>query len=217
MQGGTKLNRNWIDDFVEKISKVEGRFELYTSVFLKYENQFVFGLKDSKDWLYENNKKKASLSVFGTRLEDGVDAPRSLKNHCSQELGVSIDIKDSSHTYIDYHHRLKKLPIIEPTKEEMRPHMITIMQKTRYSAAPNMLIFSYLGHTRYKPHSMQYSALLLAKEGVLVQMFKNEKTAQELRKAGAIFEERIKIPDNLYIYPTGSLNSLLRYLSYEVF
>ena len=211
------MGRTWINNFVEKISNVEGHFELYTSVFLKYENQFVFGLKDSKDWSYENGKRKASLFAFGGRLEDDIEANQFLKKHCSQELGVSIDISDSPHTYIDYHHRLKKLPIIEPAKGEVRPQMITIVQKAKHSTDPNSLIFSYLGYTNHKPNSMQHSALLLAKEQVLVQMFKNEKTAQELKKAGAIFEERIKIPDNLYLYPTGSLNSMLRFLSYEMF
>lgn len=201
---------------MEKISNIEGHFEVYTSVFLKYENQFVFGLKDSKNWLYENNKRKASLSAFGGKLEEGIETNQFLKKYCTQELGINIEIIDSPHTYIDYHNRLKKLPIIDSAKGELRPQLITIVQG-RHSTKPNTIIFSYLGHTKYKPHSIKYSALLLAREQVLVQMFKNEKTVSELKKAGAIFEERIKIPDNLYLYPTGSLNSLLRYLSYEVF
>ncbi len=210
------MDRTWINDFVEKLTNVEGQFELYASVFLKYENQFVFGLKDSKNWLYENGKRKASLSVFGGRLEDGIEPIQFLKEYSSKELGVNIDINDSPHTYIDYHHRLKKLPA-NSVKSEIRPHMITIVQKARHSSAPNTLIFSYSGHTRNKPRLMQHSALFFAREVVLVQMFKNEKTVQELKKSGAIFEERIKISDNLFLYPTGSLNSLLRYLSYEVF
>ena len=210
------MNRTWINDFVEKISKVEGNFEVYTSVFLKYENQFVFAIKDSKNWVYENNKRKASLSAFGGKLEEGTEPDQFLKKYCTQELGVNIEMIDSPHTYIDYHNRLKKLPIIDSAKGELRPQLITIVQ-ARHSTKSNTIIFSYLGHTKYKPHSIQYSALLLAKEQVLVQMFKNEKTISELKKAGATFEERIKIPDNLYLYPTGSLNSLLRFLSYEVF
>ncbi|MFW6149373.1 MAG: hypothetical protein ACOC6D_05915 [Atribacterota bacterium] len=210
------MNRTWINDFVGKISNIEGHFEVYTSVFLKYENQFVFGLKDSKNWLYENNKRKASLSAFGGKLEEGIEINQFLKKYCTQELGINIEIIDSPHTYIDYHNRLKKLPIIDSAKGELRPQLITIVHG-RHSTKPNTIIFSYLGHTKYKPHSIKYSALLLAREQVLVQMFKNEKTVSELKKLGAIFEERIKIPDNLYLYPTGSLNSLLRYLSYEVF
>ena len=210
------MNRTWINDFVEKISKVEGPFEVYTSIFLKYENQFVLAIKDSKNWIYENNKRKASLSAFGGKSEEGTEPNQFLKKYCTQELGVNIEIIDSPHTYIDYHNRLKKLPIIDSAKGELRPQLITIVQ-ARHSTKPNTIIFSYLGGTKYKPHPIQYSALLLAREQVLVQMFKNEKTISELKKAGATFEERIKIPDNLYLYPTGSLNSLLRFLSYEVF
>lgn len=210
------MSREWIDDFVEKISKIEGRFDLYTSVYLKYENQFVLGLQDSKDWVIENDKKKASLSVFGGRLEENLDATIVLQNQCSQELGVNIHLSDSPHTYIDYQHRLKRLPI-HSVQGEIRPHMITVVQKARYTASSNLLIFSYLGETRNKPYSKNLSSLLLAREKVLVQMFKAEKSVQDLRRAGAMFEERIKIPNDLYLYPTGSLNSLLRYLNYEVF
>ncbi len=210
------MSRSWINNFVEKIANVEGRFELYAAVFLKYDHQFVFALKDSKDWVFENGKRKASLSTFGGRLEEGINPTLFLKEHYSKELGVSIDIIDSPHTHIDYHHRLKKLPI-NPLKGELRPQMITIVQQARYSSAPKSIIFSYAGYSKNKPHSIKHSALFFAREVVLVQMFKNEKTVSELKKAGAIFEERIKIPDNLSLYPTGSLNSLLRYLSYEVF
>ena len=210
------MSRSWIDDFVEKLSNVEGRFELYASVFLKYDHQFVFGLKDSRDWFFEHGKRKATLSTFGGRLEDGVNPTLFLKDYYSKELGVSIDIKDSPHTYIDYHHRLKKLPS-NSLKGEIRPQMITIVQQARHSSVPNIVIFSYSGNSKNKPQSIQHSALFFGREVVLVQMFKNEKTVGELKKAGAVFEERIKIPDNLYLYPTGSLNSLLRYLSYEVF
>lgn len=215
-RGFYTVDRIWIIDFAEKLSKVEGRFELNASIFLKYENQFVLGLRDSKDWLYENGKRRASLATFNGKLEEAVDAPVFLKNHCFQELGVSVQIEDSPHTYMDYHHRLKRLPA-HTVKGEIRPHMISIIQKPRYSASPNTLIFSYLGNTKNKPHAIKYSSLIFIKERILVQMFKKEKTVQELKEAGAIFEERIKIPDHLYLYPTGSLNSLLRFLSYEVF
>jgi len=215
-EGGICMSREWIDDFVEKISKIEGHFDLYCSAFLKYENQFIFGLQDSKDWFIDNDRKKASLSVFGGRLEEGIDPVIFLQNHFSQELGVNIHIKDSPHTYIDYQHRLKRLPI-HSVKGKIRPYMITVIQKARYAASSNMLIFSYLGESRNKPHSMNYSALLLVREKVLVQMFKTEKSVQDLKKAGALFIERIKIPDDLFLYPIGSLNSLLRYLNYEVF
>lgn len=211
------MNRTWIKDFVEKISKVEGHFELYASVFLKYENQFVLGLQDSKEWTFIDNKKKASLSVFGGKIEEDTDIIKFLKKSCFQQLGVNIDITDSSHTYIDYHHRLKKLPVIESNIGEFRPNIISVIQKPGYSANPKSLVFSYLGYTKQKPESIKYSALLLAKERVLVQLFKNEKTALDLKKIGTTFDERIKISDNLFLYPTGSLNSLLRYLSYEVF
>ena len=210
------MSRDWIDDFAAKISQIEGRFDLYVSVFLKYENQFVFGLQDSKEWYIENERKKASLSVFGGRLEEDADATVILQNHCSRELGIHIYLNDSPHTYIDYQHRLKRLPV-HSVKGEIRPHMITVVQKARYTASSNMLIFSFLGEARNKPSSKNHSALLLAREKVLVQMFKAEKTVQDLKKAGAMFEERIKIPNDLYLYPTGSLNSLLRYLNYEVF
>ena len=211
------MNRTWINDFVEKISQVEGHFDIYVSVFLKFENQFVFGLKDTKEWINQDNKRKASFAAFGGKLEEGVDINQFLVKSCKQELDVNIEIIDSSHTYIDYHHRLKRLPNIDSAKDEMRPHIITVISKQRHTTNPNSLFFGYLGYTKNKPRSIQHSALLFAKEQILVQMFKNEKTAQELKKAGAIFEERIKIPDNLFLYPTGSLNSLLRYLSYEVF
>ena len=211
------MNRTWIKDFVEKISKIEGHFELYASVFLKYENQYIFGLQDSKEWIYDENKRKASLSAVGGRIEMETDIIPFLKKSCMQELGVNIEMSDSQHTYIDYHHRLKKMPIIENANGEFCPLMISVVQKPGYSVSPKSLIFSYLGHTKQKPNSIKYSALLLAKERVLVQMFKNEKTALDLKKIGASFEERIKIPDSLFLYPTGSLNSLLRYLSYEVF
>jgi hypothetical protein len=211
------LNRTWIKDFIEKISRVEGHFELYATVFLKYENQYLFGVQDSKEWTYDDNKKKASLSAFGGKIEEETDIIQFLKKNCMQELGVNIEIADSMHTYIDYHHRLKKMPVIEPVRGEVRPHMISVVQKPGHSVTPKSLIFSYLGNTKQKPNSIKYSALLLARERVLVQMFKNEKTSQELKRAGAVFEERIKIPDNLFLYPAGSINSLLRYLSYEVF
>lgn len=211
------MNRTWIKDFVEKISKVEGNFELYASVFLKYESQFVLGLQDSKEWSYNDNKKRASLSAFGGKIEEKTDIIQFLKNSCFQQLGVNIDIIDSPHTYIDYHHRLKKIPVIGTNIEEFRPNIISVIQKPGYSATPKSLVFSYLGITKQKPESIKYSALLFAKERVLVQLFKNEKTTQDLKKFGVIFDERIKIPDNLFLYSTGSLNSLLRYLSYEVF
>ncbi len=210
------MSREWMNEFIEKLSSIEGQFEVYTSVFLKYENQYVFAIKDVKDWIEVDNKRKASLSAFGGRLGNGVDIIQFLKSCCSSEIGVNIDLVDSTHTYIDYQHRLKKIPI-DLVKGEIRPHMITIVQKTRYSSSPNTLIFSYQGNTRNQPQALQSSALLLARESVLVQMFKNEKTVLSLKKTGAVLVERIKIPDQLYLYPYGSLNSLLRYLSYEVF
>ncbi len=216
-KGDIPLNRTWIDDFIEKITEVEGHFEVYVSIFLKYENQFVFGIKDSKDWVYVDDKRKASVTAFGGKPEDGVDVNNFLKKYCIEKLNIKVDINDSPRTYIDYHHRLKKLPDISPSEEKVRPQMITIVQNPKHLAIPNSLIFTFSGHTKNKPDSKHYSALFLAREQVLVQMFKKEKTAQELKKSGAVFYERIKIPDNLLLYPTGSLNSLLRFLSYEVF
>jgi hypothetical protein len=208
--------KTWLNDFIERLSNIEGHFEIYVSLFLKYEQRYVFGLKDSREWIEEEGKKKASLSAIGGRIEEGTEIVPFLKNRGLLDIGVEVDIKDSPHTYLDYHHRLKKIPV-NLVKREIRPQMITIIQKAKYTSTPNMLIFSYLGNTGNKPRSLQFSSLFLAKESILVQMFKNEKTVQELKKAGATFEERIKIPDNLYLYPTGSLNSLLRFLSYEAF
>jgi hypothetical protein len=209
-------DKTWLNDFIERLSNIEGHFEIYVSLFLKYEQRYVFGLKDSREWIEEEGKKKASLSAIGGRIEEGTEIVPFLKNRGLLDIGVEVDIKDSPHTYLDYHHRLKKIPV-NLVKGEIRPQMITIIQKAKYTTTPNMLIFSYLGNTGNKPRSLQFSSLFLAKESILVQMFKNEKTVQELKKAGATFEERIKIPDNLYLYPTGSLNSLLRFLSYEAF
>jgi len=208
--------KTWLNDFIERLSNIEGHFEIYVSLFLRYEQQYVFGLKDSKEWIEEKGKKKASLSAIGGRIEEGTEIVPFLKNRCLLDIGVEVDIKDSPHTYLDYHYRLKKIPV-NLVKGEIRPQMITIIQKARYATTPNLLIFSYAGNIINKPRSLQFSSLFLAKESILVQMFKNEKTVQELKKAGATFEERIKIPDNLYLYPTGSLNSLLRFLSYEAF
>lgn len=206
----------WIKDFVERLTSIEGNFEIFASLFLKYEQQFVFGLKDSKEWVEEYGQRKAFFAAIGGRIEEGADIIQFLKNRALQDIGVNINIIDSPHTYLDYQHRLKKIPI-NLVKGEIRPQIITIIQKARHAATPNTLIFSYTASTKSKPDSSQYSALFLAKESVLVQMFKNKKTVHELKKAGAVFEERIKIPENLYLYPTGSLNSLLRFLSYEVF
>lgn len=206
----------WIKDFVERLTSVEGNFEIFASLFLKYEQQFVFGLKDSKEWVEEFGERKAFFTAIGGRIEEGADIIQFLKNHALQDIGVNINIIDSPYTYLDYQHRLKKIPI-NLVKGEIRPQIITIIQKARYAATPNTLIFSYAATTKSKPDSSQYSALFLVKESVLVQMFKNKKAVQELKKAGASFEERIKIPDNLYLIPTGSINSLLRFLSYEVF
>ena len=211
MQGNT-----WIKDFVERLTSVEGNFEIFASLFLKYEQQFVFGVKDSKEWIEEYGEKKAAFSAIGGRIEEGSDLIQSLKNSAVQDIGVEINILDSPQTYLDYQHRLKKIPI-NLVRGEIRPQMITIIQKARYSAAPNTLIFNYSASTKGKPDALQYSALFLAKEAVLVQMFKKKKTVQELKKAGATFIERIKIPENLYLYPSSPINSLLRFLSYEAF
>ena len=216
MGKGSKLSQNWVEDFVEKLSNVEGRFELYAAIFLKYDNRYNLVIKDSKDWVYENDRRKAPLSTFGGKIENRTDPVKFLQDYCSRELETNITIYDSNHTYIDYHHRLKKIPV-DLVKGGIKPFLITILQKARHSANSNRLIFSYLGEAKYKPHYAKYSAMVYASERVLVQMFKTEKSVQELKKAGATIDERIKIPDYLYLFPTGSLNSLLRYLSYEVF
>jgi hypothetical protein len=209
---------DWINDFVERLTNIEGVFEIFASLFLKYEYQFVFGLKSSKEWVEEHGKKKASLSAIGGRTDwsKNQNLIQFLKERCVQDVGIDVTIEDSPYTYLDYQHRLKKIPI-ELVRGEIRPQIVTFIQKSRYTTTPGMLIFSYVGSAKQKPQVFQYSSLFLARESVLVQMFKSEKTVQELKQAGATFEERIKIPDNLYIYPTGSINSLLRYLSYEVF
>ena len=207
----------WIKDFVERLTSVEGNFEIFVSLFLKYEQQFIFGIKDSNEWIEEYGEKKAAFSAIGGRMEeDSVDIMQFLKSRAVQDIGVEINILDSQHTYLDYQHRLKKIPI-NLVRGEIRPQMITIIQRARYTATPNALIFSYAASTKSKPDSLQYSALFLSKEAALVQMFKKKKTVQDLKKAGATFIERIKIPENLYLYPSGSINSLLRFLSYEVF
>ncbi|NLL62366.1 MAG: hypothetical protein GX240_06310 [Candidatus Atribacteria bacterium] len=207
----------WIKDFVERLTSVEGNFEIFASLFLKYEQQFVFGIKDSKEWIEEYGERKAAFSAIGGRMEeDTADIMQFLKSSAMQDIGSDINILDSPYTYLDYQHRLKKIPI-NLVRGEIRPQMITIIQKAKYASTPNTLIFSYAASTKSKPDSLQYSALFLAKEAVLVKMFKKKKTVQELKKDGAVFEERIKIPDNLYLYPSGSINSLLRFLSYEVF
>lgn len=207
-----------MQNFVEKISEVEGHFDLYGSVFLKYENLFVLSLKDSKDWVTENGRRKASLSTFGGKIDENIDIIQFLKNTCFQELGIHIDIYDSPYAYIDYHHHLKRIPL-DVKKGEICPQIITIVHKQSHftSVSSNTINFSYLAYTKEKPNSGDYSALLFAREHILLQMFKNEKSVQDLRKNGAIFLERIRIPDDLFLYPQGSLNSLLRFLSYEVF
>ncbi len=213
------MNGNdWINDFVERLTNIEGVFEIFVSLFLKYDYQFVFGLKSSKEWIEEHGKKKASISAIGGRTDwdKNKNLIQFLKERCVQDVGIDVTIEDSPFTYLDYQHRLKKIPI-DLVRGETRPQMVTFIQKSRYAANPGILIFSYTGSTKQKPQALQYSSLFLARESVLVQMFKSEKTVQELKQAGATFEERIKIPDNLYLYPTGSINSLLRYLSYEAF
>ena len=212
----SKLSQNWIEGFVEKISNVEGRFELYAAVFLKYYNQYLLVIKDSKDWVYENGRRKASLTTFGGKILDKNDPVKFLQDYCSKELETGVKINDSTHSYIDYHHRLKKIPV-DLVKGGIRPFLITILQQAKHSTNSNKLIFSYLGETKYKPNYSQDSAILFVSGRVLVQMFKTEKSVHDLKKAGANIEERIKIPENLHLFPTGSLNSLLRYLTYEVF
>ncbi len=209
-------SKAWINDFVERLTRIEGNFEIFISLFLKYNQQYVFAVNDRKEWIEEQQKLKASFFTIGGPMVGDIDIIKFLKDRSSQELGVEVTIEDSPHTYLDYHHRLKRIPI-NLVRGDIRPHMITIIQKTKYATTPNMLIFSYIGSTKFKPQSLQYSALFLARGTILVQMFKKEKTVQELKKAGANFEERIKIPDHLYLFPTGSINSLLRFLSYEVF
>lgn len=210
------MNNNWIKEFIEKLSSIEGRFDLYTSVFLKFENQFVLGLQDSKDWIEERGRKKAALSSFSGKIEEDADPIQFLNNYCLSELGVKIEVTDSSSSYIDFHHRLKRIPATFLTVKP-RPQLITMIQKPGPSTKTNTLILGYLANTQVKPNLQKFSALIFAKEIALVQMFKNEKMVSELRKTGAQFQERIKIPDNLYLYPSVSLNSLLRFLSYEVF
>ncbi len=209
---------NWVNDFVERLTSVEGVFEIYASLFLKYNDKFVFGIKSSKEWVVDKGIRKSSISAIGghTNWDIDKDIRQFLKDRCMHDIGVDVTIEDSPHTYLDYQHRLKKIPI-ELVRGETRPHMVTFMQKMGYGKAEKTLIFSYTGSAKDKPQPLQYSALFLAREVVLVQMYKNEKTVLELKQAGATFEERIKVPDNLYLYPTGSVNSLLRFLSYEVF
>jgi len=209
---------DWINNFVERLTNIEGIFEVYVSLFLKYNHQFVFGLKGSKEWIEEQGKRKAAISAIGGRTDWSKDKNliQILKESCVQDIGIDVTIEDSPYTYFDYQHRLKKIPI-DLVRGEIRPQMVTFIQKSRYTTTPGMLIFSFAGSTRQKPQALQYSALFLAGESVLMQMFKSEKTVKELKQAGATFEERIQIPDNLHLYPTGSVNSLLRFLSYEVF
>jgi len=135
------LNRTWINDFIEKISQVEGNFDIYASIFLKYENQFVFGIKDSKEWIHDDSKRKAPFSAFGGKLEEKSDINQFLKQYCKKALDVNVEISDSSHTYIDYHHRLKRLPSIDCAKDELRPHIITVLTKQRHTTNSNSLIF----------------------------------------------------------------------------
>jgi len=205
-----------MNDFMEKLSNAEGRFEIYVAVYLKYKNQYVFSVKDSKDWTEEKGGRKSPISAFGGKIESDNKIDRFLKDICLKETGSNIELESSSQTYIDYHHRLKKIPL-NFVKGKLFPQIITIMQKNKYSLNSNIVIFNYLGNTINEPKPLKSSALMLAKEPVLVQMFKKEKTVQELKNTGAVFLERIRIPENLYLFPTGSLNSLLRYLNYEVF
>lgn len=203
---------------MERLASVEGNFEIYASLFLKFKGQYVFGIKSSKEWLEERGKRKTTISAIGGKpdWEKGKDLIQFLKERSVQDIGADVTIEDSPHTYLDYHHRLKKIPV-NLVGGEVRPHIVTFIQKTGYGQSPGMLIFSFDASTKQKPQPIQYSALFLAQESVLVQMHKNEKTINELKHSGATLEERIKIPDNLYLYPSGSINSLLRYLSYEVF
>lgn len=209
-------SKEWINDFVEKLTRVEGNFDIIFSLFLKYEHQYVFGIQDRKEWAEEQGKLRASIFTLGGQISGDIDIINFLKSRCREELKVDVTILDSPHTYLDYQRRLKKIPI-NLVKGDIRPQMITIVQKAKYTTTSNLLIFSYIGSTNFKPQPVQYSALFLARESILVQMFKKEKTVGELKQAGANFEERIKIPENLFLYPTGSVNSLLRFLSYETY
>ena len=210
------MAKNWINQFAEGLFGVEGRFDLYVTLFLKYQKQFVFRIKNTQEWLYEQGKKKTAISTFGGLLEEGGIVPLFLEKICRQELGIKIQVIDSSQTFIDYQHRLKEFPV-KPLAGQMRPYVITILSKSRGSDRTNTLIFNYLGYTEEKPNPINLSALFLAKEPVLVQMFKKERTIKDLKSVGAHLIERIKIPENLYLYPTGSVNSLLRFVNYEAF
>ncbi len=213
------MNGNsWINDFVERLTNLEGIFEIYVSLFLKYDNQFVFGVKSSRERVAEKSIKKSAISAIGGPVNRDIDKDniQFLKTRCIQDIGVDVVFEDSPQTYLDYQHRLKKIPV-ELVKGGIRPHMVTFLQKTGYGKAEKTLIFSYAGKTKNKPQPLQHDALLFAKEHVLVQMFKSEKTVLELKHAGATFDERIKMADNISLFPTGSVNSLLRFLSYEVF
>ena len=132
------MNGNdWINDFVERLTNIEGVFEIFASLFLKYEYQFVFGLKSSKEWVEEHGKKKASLSAIGGRTDwsKNQNLIQFLKERCVQDVGIDVTIADSPFTYLDYQHRLKKIPI-DLVRGETRPRWLLLFRNQGIQLLP---------------------------------------------------------------------------------
>ena len=206
--------KNDIISVAEKLFNLKRfEYEISTGLLVKYNGDYVFAIQNPNRWKIVENVKEAGVVGIGGKLEKDETVIECVERECVEELGSGVKIEDSEITYLITDEYVKK-DIIKDIENEPRPYFIILLKRTEPGRKPFTVVFSYKGNLLRHPKPLDVAALFLAKDSTLIHLISGPKTAKFLKENSAKIIERVKIPDNLYLRPYGTLSAYLKLLEF---
>jgi len=189
-------------------------YQISTGLLVRYNGNYIFAIQNPNRWKVVENKREAGLVGIGGKIEKGETVIGCIKRETVEELGSDVEIEDSGTIYLITDKSINKITIGN-IKSEPRPYFIILLERTEPNRKPFTVVFSYKGSILTTPKPVDVSALLLAKVSTLIHLISGPKTIKFLKEKSAKSIERIKIPDDLYLRPYGTLSAYLRLLEFQ--
>lgn len=214
-EGDNMMKKDEIIYVAEELFSLEkSNYEISTGLLVRYQGNHIFAIQNPDSWKVVGNKKETGLVGIGGKLEKGETVIECVKRESVEEVDSDEEIEDSKTTYLITNKSINRVTI-NNIKSELRPYFIILLERSEPNRKPFTVVFSYKGNILNTPKPVDVCALLLAKDSVLIHLTNKPQTVKFLKERSAKIIERIKIPDELYLRPYGTLLAYLRLIEHQ--